>query len=477
MFFIFIYILTYCVVSVDLFQFLDQLLLSTRNANQTFEKYTSCFGDIGCISITEEWYHQKYRPQNVKPLDRNTIKTEFNVVVKSKNSVVFDLDFIHIKNGSEIEKPSNNSKIVLLIHDFTSNGLTGWIKHVAALYLIKEQVTVVSVDWQAGAEPPFEQAISNARVVALEIIAFLKDVKKKGIESVHIVGHGVGAHIAGYVGHSKRVLKIIGLDPTGPYFENMPAVVRLDPEDATWVEVIHTDAYSARSQGTQSTMGHFDFYVNGADMQPLCNDVTHLPKFTKLDRNSIKEGAILPACSHKRSFKYYIEAIHTEDCQFIGFQCKNYKEFLKGKCIDCFVERNLTCAKIGATKNEFIKPGVSYFLKTADSAPFCMNPYKVTMFFDEKTHGKSERTGTFELLMINDAGFVATAHPTNDAPASFVTTEPFSMIHYAKPPVVVNLAELRLKWIHNPNSLCVFCNNAVYVRKVHIQLISISKNE
>lgn len=36
---------------------------------------------------------------------------------------------------------------------------------------------VISVDWEAGAEPPFPQAVANARVVALEIIAFIKAIR------------------------------------------------------------------------------------------------------------------------------------------------------------------------------------------------------------------------------------------------------------------------------------------------------------
>lgn len=38
-----------------------------------------------------------------------------------------------------------------------------------------------------------------------------------------------------------------GLDPTGPFFENMPPVVRLDPTDATFVQVLHTDAFNSTS--------------------------------------------------------------------------------------------------------------------------------------------------------------------------------------------------------------------------------------
>lgn len=36
---------------------------------------------------------------------------------------------------------------------------------------------VVSVDWQRGAEPPYDQAIANGRVVALEVIHLIRELK------------------------------------------------------------------------------------------------------------------------------------------------------------------------------------------------------------------------------------------------------------------------------------------------------------
>lgn len=34
----------------------------------------------------------------------------------------------------------------------------------------------------------------------------------------------------------------LGLDPAGPYFEGTPPEVRLDPSDADFVDVIHSNA-------------------------------------------------------------------------------------------------------------------------------------------------------------------------------------------------------------------------------------------
>jgi len=38
--------------------------------------------------------------------------------------------------------------------------------------------------------------------------------------------------------------RITGLDPAEPYFQGTPPIVRLDPTDAKFVDVIHTDGAS-----------------------------------------------------------------------------------------------------------------------------------------------------------------------------------------------------------------------------------------
>lgn len=62
---------------------------------------------------------------------------------------------------------------------------------------------------------------------------------------VHMIGHSLGAHTAGYAGERITGLgRITGLDPAEPYFQGMPPFVRLDPTDAKFVDVIHTDGKS-----------------------------------------------------------------------------------------------------------------------------------------------------------------------------------------------------------------------------------------
>lgn len=84
-------------------------------------------------------------------------------------------------------------------------------------------------------------------------------------------------------------------------------------------------------------MGHVDYYVNDGAHQPGCNDDS--PNFSgiaQLPRGGISPDVIYPGCSHKRAFKYYIEASAQEDCDFIGLQCPSFKDFYQV----CFVTRH-----------------------------------------------------------------------------------------------------------------------------------------
>jgi len=74
----------------------------------------------------------------------------------------------------------------------------------------------------------------------------------------------------------KQVLSVIinlsGLDPAEPHFSKTDPIVRLDPTDADFVDVIHTDAgpFLSGGLGIFEPVGHVDFYPNGGIEQPGC---------------------------------------------------------------------------------------------------------------------------------------------------------------------------------------------------------------
>ena len=57
------------------------------------------------------------------------------------------------------------------------------------------------------------------------------------------------------------------MDPAGPKFTNEEKDFRLDESDASYVDVIHTNAGFL---GTNQRVGDIDFYPNGGSHQPGC---------------------------------------------------------------------------------------------------------------------------------------------------------------------------------------------------------------
>ena len=64
-------------------------------------------------------------------------------------------------------------------------------------------MNVIVVDWQKGAALPYGQATANTRLVGAQIaqlVQKLMNATGAAADSFHIIGHSLGAHVAGYAG-------------------------------------------------------------------------------------------------------------------------------------------------------------------------------------------------------------------------------------------------------------------------------------
>lgn len=152
------------------------------------------------------------------------------------------------------------------------------------LLSLNQGYNVFGVDWSGGSKTLYNQAVANTRLTGAMIAIFIRricDISRANPKDFHLIGHSLGAHISGYTGEyfvKRKLGRITGLDPAGPSFQANAKETRLDPSDAEYVDVIHTDAATAfiRGFGLEATLGHIDFYPNGGKSQPGCR--AHIEK-------------------------------------------------------------------------------------------------------------------------------------------------------------------------------------------------------
>ncbi|CAM2117782.1 unnamed protein product [Caretta caretta] len=191
---------------------------------------------------------------------------------------LIDLDRVYIEWANEKDR-REKQKTRFIVHGFMSTGKRGWVVKMCLLLVEVEDVNCIAVDWAEGAKGIYISAVNNIRVVGAEIAYFINTLMKMFRycpSHIHIIGHSLGAHVAGDAGRRIRGIKrITGLDPAGPLFEGTPPKVRLDPTDARFVDVIHSNAaqFPTVGAGIVNTSGHLDFYPNGGSIMPGCDDV------------------------------------------------------------------------------------------------------------------------------------------------------------------------------------------------------------
>ncbi|XP_028163534.1 uncharacterized protein LOC114355076 [Ostrinia furnacalis] len=164
-------------------------------------------------------------------------------------------------------------------------------------YMLRGDSNFIILDLsRLEAGPWYFTAAENTWYIGQFAAKFVDYMVSRGLDlnKTHFIGHSLGAQSAGVAGSalkSGRVSRITGLDPALPLFDKLPLSQRLDPSDAKFVDVIHTDAGIF---GFKTPIGHVDFYPNGGiSPQPGCEleVVLHEQRFlNKCDKNAQPQG-------------------------------------------------------------------------------------------------------------------------------------------------------------------------------------------
>ncbi|KAF6210237.1 hypothetical protein GE061_013341 [Apolygus lucorum] len=239
---------------------------------------------------------------------------------------------------------SSEVKTKIIIHGWLSAEDNYYSDLMKKAFLEAHDYNVITADWSWYSYNFYTFARFSIDYVAPEIAKFVEFIVDAGIhpDDVHILGHSLGAHIAGLAGFEMKVnvSRITGMDPAMPLIFGDESH-RLDATDAQFVDIIHTSRYTL---GVNEAYGHADFYPNGGGpLQPGC-------------------GLELGVCTHSRSYRYYIESIHNEK-GFMALKCDGWWHFTHQNCSSTY---------------DYMGEGVShsargkFYLRTATKPPYAL---------------------------------------------------------------------------------------------------------
>ncbi|XP_046330769.2 pancreatic triacylglycerol lipase-like [Haliotis rufescens] len=407
-----------------------------------------CYDHLGCFA-TDPPFFSLHRPLNFLPESPDHINVQFMLYTKhnpQKEQIVTINDSASVTSSNF--DPAKPTKIA--IHGYFDNGQKAWLHEVKDEYLKTHDVNVFIVDWGGGSKTLYTQATANTRVVGAIVAQFITHLKTVGHakpEDFHLIGHSLGAHAAGYAGERiQYVGRITGLDPAEPYFQGTDVKVRLDPTDAMFVDIIHTNGESLLKLGLgmKQPCGHVDYYPNGGLTQPGC-DAKNAVSNIKIEG---LQGGVKTFfdCSHKRSHALFTESINSR-CPFEAYKCNSNEDFNAGKCIPC---SGGGCGYMGY-HGDRVKPNnkqtlVKYFLKTGSTAPYCRFHYQLQITLGAP-HGSRKERGDVYATLTGSKGHTEEIQLTDD----HIDLTPGKSYTYVvtSPQEIGQLTKFTIRWEEN----------------------------
>ncbi|XP_026467391.1 hepatic triacylglycerol lipase-like [Ctenocephalides felis] len=266
--------------------------------------------------VQVEWKQRNFTGSD--RLDRErTQKTEYTFeqlrIMKLHVTMTHELKYRYSCPQSWLFCPNATKK---RLHTKGRMGLTPLV-FMRYRYLRSGPVNVIAMDWEAlSSGPCYIAAVSNSRPAGVCVAQLVSRLRDAGATNIHIIGFSLGAHVPNFAAVKLRPYKlsrITGLDPAMPLFAFSSLDGKLDPTDAEFVDVFHTNALI---QGKMERCGHADFYFNGGVAQPGCGvDV---------------------GCSHHRAADYFAESIKGDGASPVGFwswPCPSFTHYIFGLCL------------------------------------------------------------------------------------------------------------------------------------------------
>lgn len=229
----------------------------------------------------------------------------------------------------------------------TSNVNTG----VRNALLQRGNFNVIQVNWSAGSGSNYltsRNRVGPTGAVVADMIMTLASTTGQSTLDMSIIGHSLGAHVAGMAGKRLtggfRLGSIVALDAANPLFSDNSPAERVHFDDAVYVESIHTNTGTL---GFTNPLGDASFYPNGGSSQPGCGiDVSG-------------------NCAHGRAHQFYVESITTQ-IHFNSRPCTTLGSVSSGTC----THNGQQYQRMGGEPVNDGLPNGIFWVQTNSAAPF-----------------------------------------------------------------------------------------------------------
>ncbi|XP_049288867.1 pancreatic triacylglycerol lipase-like [Anopheles funestus] len=458
-----------------------------------------CFGMFGCYPINSPWTSAR-RPIALFPQSPEELGVRFVFFNSQNRGIPQHLNqYSHYLDMPEIinEANINPTKTVYFIsHGFLEKGATKWIETMMNRLLDRDpESTVIVIDWGLGSNPPYNQAVANIRLVGNIAAHFIKMMKEQlnmdNLDNVHMIGHSLGAHLSGYTGSTLRndleqglIGRITGLDPAELAFTETDVLVRLDPSDAQFVDIVHSDATPFVPKiglGLFEPIGHVDFYPNGGFNQPGCDQT-----FWKQKNRFVSTMFQFFSCSHSRAYTYFSESI-INPLKVVS--CASYDSYNAGECFDCGADSTY-CLDFGmnsiAGYRELVAQGkinpqsnqpIQLYFQTDSHAPFLKPNVKITIKISNTKESVEHGPEIGKIFLYIDGG--DSSEPKriyfNEAPILFEPGYNYSSViavHSSSKPISVKLGWEYVTNLFNPLTWRLLAAPRVYIEHVDVQFLT-----
>ncbi|XP_063229930.1 pancreatic lipase-related protein 2-like [Bacillus rossius redtenbacheri] len=449
------------------------------------ENMTVCYEPYGCFDNFYPW-RDVNRPISYLPEDPEKIHANFCLLTRRNSN---RCQYLSASDPNTLYRANVNQHdfTYVICHGYVENGRKSWIKALAGELLKNRDANVILVDWGEGAKPPYTQAVANTRLVGAVLAQLLASLRIVGVSSsaVHFIGHSLGAHIGGYAGlrlqtqHDLRLGRITGLDPAAPHFAGTAPEVRLDPSDADFVDVIHSDTskFITGGFGMSEPCGHVDFYPNGGENQPGCDE--SIGSYFNLGAGFVEGIRRLIGCNHIRSYEYFTESVNPcANCSFLAAECGSWEEYRAGGCFPG--PRGGGEAPMGLRADAWLRGrdlppprrGVKLFLATGGSPPYCRSQYLVRfqVSCSERSVKHNGEVGVLRLTVHGDSGNTASIR-------LFETGQYFApgSAHQVLVPAgyVGNITALTLEWEYQTSLFNLLSWRIITTPRIYIDWLSV----